>query len=268
MSNYQPLWEQIKAANQPFLQLTFDRIEAIVQHPLNHSFLNAKKELLEYGYRVHKISCKKQTVWFEKLDRKDTLVLYVHGMGGTADEAEHYRSLFPTCDVLGVDYRSKTPWEAAKEFSELFDTVSDQTPSVLLIANSIGAYFSICTPPKKPFTKAFFISPIVDMEQLITDKLRKHNITEQHLFEKKNILTADGDILSWEYFHYTKTHPIKWNIPTAILYGERDPLTSKPTVTAFAERIRASLTVMPNGEHWFHTPEQMDFLDQWIIDQQ
>lgn len=141
MSNYQPLWEQIKAANQPFLQLTFDRIEAIVQHPLNHSFLNAKKELLDYGYRVHKISCKEQTVWFEKLDRKDTLVLYVHGMGGTADEAEHYRPLFLTCDVLGVDYRSKTPWEAAKEFSELFDTVSDQTPSVLLIANSIGAYF-------------------------------------------------------------------------------------------------------------------------------
>lgn len=70
MSNYQPLWEQIKAANQPFLQLTFDRIEAIVQHPLNHSFLNAKKELIEYGYRVHKISCKEQTVWFEKLDRK------------------------------------------------------------------------------------------------------------------------------------------------------------------------------------------------------
>ncbi len=26
----------------------------------------------------------------------------------------------------------------------------------------------------------------------------------------------------------------------------------------------AELTVMPNGEHWFHTEEQMQFLDRWI----
>ena len=24
------------------------------------------------------------------------------------------------------------------------------------------------------------------------------------------------------------------------------------------------LEVMPGGEHWFHTPEQMAFLDGWI----
>ena len=27
----------------------------------------------------------------------------------------------------------------------------------------------------------------------------------------------------------------------------------------------AELTVMPEGEHWFHTPEQMRFLDAWLI---
>lgn len=26
----------------------------------------------------------------------------------------------------------------------------------------------------------------------------------------------------------------------------------------------ASLTVLDGGEHWFHTPEQMRFLDDWI----
>ena len=26
----------------------------------------------------------------------------------------------------------------------------------------------------------------------------------------------------------------------------------------------ATLTVMEGGEHWFHTEEQMDFLDRWI----
>ena len=36
------------------------------------------------------------------------------------------------------------------------------------------------------------------------------------------------------------------------------------TISAFAKRIGAELTVMPNGEHWFHTEEQMRFLDGWI----
>lgn len=32
----------------------------------------------------------------------------------------------------------------------------------------------------------------------------------------------------------------------------------------FAKRIGATLTVMKDGEHRFHTNEQMQFLDDWI----
>ena len=35
-------------------------------------------------------------------------------------------------------------------------------------------------------------------------------------------------------------------------------------VSAFAEKHNADLTVIENGEHWFHTQEQMKFLDEWI----
>ena len=35
-------------------------------------------------------------------------------------------------------------------------------------------------------------------------------------------------------------------------------------ISAFAEQIHADLTVMKDGEHWFHTPEQMQFLDDWV----
>ena len=34
---------------------------------------------------------------------------------------------------------------------------------------------------------------------------------------------------------------------------------------AFAKTHGAELTVMEEGEHWFHTDEQMHFLDNWII---
>ena len=43
---------------------------------------------------------------------------------------------------------------------------------------------------------------------------------------------------------------------THILYGEKDNLTSYETVAEFVAQIKATLTVMKNGEHWFHTDEQ------------
>lgn len=44
----------------------------------------------------------------------------------------------------------------------------------------------------------------------------------------------------------------------------RRKLTSQETIHKFANDINAELTVMKNGEHWFHTAEQMAFLDDWI----
>ena len=77
--------------------------------------------------------------------------------------------------------------------------------------------------------------------------------------------TDFGEDLSWDYLCYVRSHPICWDRPTAILYGGRDELTSLDTIRSFAEKHNADLTVMENGGHWFHTEEQMRFLDEWII---
>lgn len=50
--------------------LTFDEVEKIAGVPLDHSFLNYKKELSGYGYEVGKISIKAQTVSFTKISVK------------------------------------------------------------------------------------------------------------------------------------------------------------------------------------------------------
>lgn len=192
------------------------------------------------------------------------LVIYVHGKGGSAKESEHYKPLFPKCDVIGFDYHSQYPWEAKEEFSRFFDFYCKKYDSVFLIANSIGAFFSMCGFFEKPLLKAMFISPIVNMEKLITDMMMWSNVTENELRREKEIPTEFGETLSWEYLCYVREHSIKWNIPTCILYGGQDELTSKETVFEFAKRTGAVLTVMENGEHWFHTNEQMEFLDNWI----
>ena len=44
------------------------------------------------------------------------LIVYVHGKGCSAEEAEHYKTLFPSHEVIGFDYKSQTPWEVKKEF--------------------------------------------------------------------------------------------------------------------------------------------------------
>ena len=192
------------------------------------------------------------------------LVIYVHGKGGTADEAKHYRALFADSDVIGFDYISQNPWDAKSEFSQFFDLHSKSYDSVILIANSIGAFFSMSALAEKKISQALFVSHIVNMEKLITDMMMWSNVTEDELKIKKEISTDFGETLSWDYLCYVRKHPIEWNIPTYILYGEKDNLTSKETIYEFSEKIGAALTVMEGGEHWFHTDVQMRFLDDWI----
>ena len=192
------------------------------------------------------------------------LVIYIHGKGGNADEAYHYKPLFPDYDVIGFDYKSETPWVAKQEFSAYFDSVAANYDEVVLIANSIGAFFSMNAFAGKCIKQALFISPVVNLEKLICNMMQWANVSEDELREKGEIETNFGETLSWKYLCYVRENPIQWNIPTHILYGSNDNLTDLETMQDFAQKVDASLTIMQGGEHWFHTDEQMDFLDRWI----
>ena len=51
-SKYNALWEYVKNSGKQSLKLTFDEIQNIAGVPIDHSFLNFKKELADYGYQV------------------------------------------------------------------------------------------------------------------------------------------------------------------------------------------------------------------------
>ena len=193
------------------------------------------------------------------------VIVYVHGKGGNVEEANYYRKFFnDDFDIIGFDYKSENPWDAKSEFSDYFDSITSEYNKTILIANSIGAYFSLISLADKKIEKAMLISPIVDMERLILDMMTWANVSEEELSIKKEIETPFGETLSWEYLSYVRKNPIHWNIPTGILYAEKDNMTSISTITDFSKKINANITVMSGGEHWFHTKEQMDFLDNWI----
>ena len=91
---------------------------------------------------------------------------------------------------------------------------------------------------------------------------------EQELKSKGVVHTEFGEDLPWDYLCYVRNHPIEWCVPTQILYGSQDHLMTIETITDFANKHHATLTIMEGGEHWFHTTEQMQFLDNWIINKQ
>ena len=193
-------------------------------------------------------------------------VLYIHGKCGNAEESKHYEPLFPQDKVSGLDYQTFSPGDTGREIRTVVEQLTEKREEIILIANSIGAFFSMNAGIDGLIQKAYFISPIVDMERLILDMMRWANVTEAELEAQGVIHTEFGEDLSWEYLNYVRSHPIKWNVPTQILYGEKDQLTSLATMKDFVEKHHAGLTVMENGEHWFHTEEQMAFLDKWILE--
>ena len=191
-------------------------------------------------------------------------VIYIHGKYETAEEGEYYKKFFKEADVIGFEYTSEYPWNFQKEFSTFFDDICTKYKKISIIANSIEAYFTMLSLTNKNIEKAFFISPIVDMEKLIVDMMLSENIKEEELHKKKKIKTSFGETLSWDYLTFARKNPIEWNIPTYILYGENDDLTSYETILNFTNKSKANLTIMKGGEHWFHTDEQIKFLDNWI----
>ena len=192
------------------------------------------------------------------------VVIYIHGKYGTVEEAEYYKKFFNEADIIGFEYTSEYPWDFQKEFSNFIDNIYTKYEKISIIANSIGAYFTMLSLTNKNIEKAFFISPIVDMEKLITDMMFLENITEEELYKKKKIKTSFGETVSWDYLTFARKNPIEWNIPTYILYGENDDLTSYETILNFTNKSKANLTIMKGGEHWFHTDEQIEFLNNWI----
>lgn len=195
-------------------------------------------------------------------------VIYIHGSGGSATEAEHYKPLFAGCDVIGFDYQAQTPWEAKTEFTDFFAEIAAKYEQISVVANSIGAFFAMHALPDFKLFQAYFISPIVNMEHMIENMLQWANVTEEKLRQKGTITTEFGETLSWEYLSWVRAHPLNLNISPHILYGSNDNLQSLNDIRDFASQTGADVTVMPGGEHWFHTPEQMQFLDDWIMKSQ
>mgnify|MGYP005799155353 FL=1 len=132
-------------------------------------------------------------------------------------------------------------------------------------ACSIGAYFSLLAYKDEDLKQCLFLSPVVNMKIIIENMMLWSNTTEKELNEKQEIKTDFGQTLYWDYYLYVKENRItNWNTKTYILYGNKDNMQNESIIKDFSNEFNCDLTILKNGEHYFHTEEQLKFYNDWL----
>ena len=155
-------------------------------------------------------------------------------------------------------------WNGMRDLSVIADAAFSGWKAISLFACSLGAYFSLNAYAGLPFVRCLFQSPILDMAYLIQRMFAWFGVTEEALYEKREIATPI-DPLRWDVYQYVLGHPVNtWDVPTSILYGGKDQLQSRKIVRDFAARHGCHLTISESSEHPFMAPEDEGIVAQWL----
>ena len=194
------------------------------------------------------------------------VAIYIHGANGSSKEAKDYAFLKDQYDVKGLDYQDGNPWELKDKIQNEFKKLSKGYDEVMIIANSIGAFYACEYLSKFKIKIAYFISPVVSMFQQIVDLMQMYGIKDKDLKEKGTIKLDDGTVLSYDFYQHVSNEEDKWNVPTEILYGAYDQVVYTGSMMEFLENHPlARLTVKSDAEHYFYTPEEKRFIKKWIL---
>ena len=178
-------------------------------------------------------------------EKSDKVFLYVHGLHGRKEEALVFAEVAVPkgYQVLGIDLPvERKPWEVLPLLNEVRDYLYENWQSVSVRANSIGSWFTLLAFHSKKVEQALLVSPILDMKRFI------------------ELMPQRED----DYYEWVVNNPItSWVAPTYILRPEVDLIVSDEVGHDFISQHQCQVTIMPDGEHWFHTPEQLVFLKAW-----
>ena len=177
--------------------------------------------------------------------KSEKVFLFVHGLHGQKEEALAFAkvAVLKGYQVLGIDLPlERKPWEVLPLLNEVRDYLYENWKSVSVRANSIGSWFTLLAFQSKKVEQALLVSPILDMKRFI------------------ELMPQRED----DYYEWVVNNPITgWAAPTYILRPEVDLIVNEEVGHDFISQHQCQVTIMPDGEHWFHTPEQLAFLKAW-----
>ena len=178
-------------------------------------------------------------------EKSEKVFLFVHGLHGHKEEALAFAevALPKGYQVLGIDLPvERKPWEVMPLLNKICDYLYQHWQSVSVRANSIGSWFSLLALQCKKVERALFVSPLLDMKRFIEEQPTRED----------------------DYYEWVTNNPITcWDAPTFILRPKIDTIVSEAIGRDFIARHHCQVTIMPDGEHWFHTPEQIAYLKAW-----
>ena len=178
-------------------------------------------------------------------EKSEKVFLFVHGLHGRKEEALAFaKEAVPKgYQVLSIDLPvERKPWEVLPLLNEVRDYLYENWKSVSVRANSIGSWFTLLAFQSKKVEQALLVSPILDMKKFI------------------ELMPQRED----DYYEWVVNNPITgWDVPTYILRPEVDMIVSEEIDRDFISQHQWQITIMPGGEHRFHTPEQLAFLKAW-----
>ena len=134
----------------------------------------------------------------------------------------------------------------------------------------------------KNIQQALFLLPIVNMEKIISDMMRRAGITERELEDKQEINTTFGEKLSWKYITYVREHHILYGVIGFIvqviagIHGDRNGLilingipfpNSAPLSHDRAGRLLRAFglpVTLASGEVWLLSDSPRGFDSQYL----
>ena len=142
---------------------------------------------------------KKQTVTLAGIpavlygERSRKVYLYLHGKNGCKEEAERFAAT--ACEagwqVLAIDLpehgarknspEQLLPWVVVPELQTVYARMKPVWAHIRLYGVSIGAWLAMQALQADAPEKTLLVSPVVDMEALITNMMQYAHVTEEQL---------------------------------------------------------------------------------------
>lgn len=210
---------------------------------------------------------------------KRTVFIAVHGnMSDKEDTVIEMlaEKVTKSCQVLSFDLPEHgdrkrdtsilcNPQNCISDLKKVMEYAKLEYNDINLWACSMGAYFSLISYKDEDIKQCLFLSPVVNMKVIIDNMMLWSNVTEEELKEKQEIKTDFGQTLYWDYYKFVKENPIiNWDKKTYILYGNKDNLQEEKIIKDFCTKFNCELLEVENGEHFFHTEEQLEFYKNWL----
>lgn len=161
------------------------------------------------------------------------------------------------------DDKAFNPMEASPEVRTFARLARSQSTEVSLLANSIGAYFSLCDTPAGTFERAWMVSPLLDLEYYIRDIMAEYSVTDEQL-EAQTVIDTPRGVLERSYLRFVEEHPARLNAPSWIIRGDQDEVVPLNALSRFVGAPGVELVQVEGGQHFLGQPPHLDTVVAWF----